>query len=47
MGFLNTDCPNCGSESAFHNGVCYECPECEYEWGCIEDEEKEDRYESN
>ena len=29
---LNVDCPNCGSESAFHNGVNYECPECDHEW---------------
>lgn len=29
---LNTECPKCGSESAYHNGVNYECPECDYEW---------------
>lgn len=23
---MNTDCPNCGSEDAFFNGVCYERP---------------------
>lgn len=38
---LNTDCPRCGHESAFHNGTCYECPECDYEWGCIEEEDEE------
>lgn len=37
---MNTDCPNCGSESAFHNGVCHECPDCGHEWDCIEDEEE-------
>lgn len=32
---LNVQCPRpeCGSESAFFNGVCYECPECDHEWG--------------
>ena len=32
---LNVECPNpdCRSESAFFNGVCYECPECDHEWG--------------
>lgn len=42
MGFLNTDCPRCGSETAFHNGVCHECPECDYEWSCIDGEEVDD-----
>lgn len=32
---FNVECinPDCGSESAFFNGVCYECPECDKEWG--------------
>jgi protein PhnA len=29
---LNTECPKCKSESAYHNGICYECPDCGYEW---------------
>lgn len=29
---MNTDCPKCGSENAFFNGVCWECPDCDYEW---------------
>jgi len=33
---LNVDCPKCGSESAYHNGVCYECPNCDHEWGGID-----------
>ena len=33
----------CISEGAFFNGVCYECPECDYEWSdadCKTDEEE-------
>jgi hypothetical protein len=26
-------CPRCGGETAFFNGVSYECPECDLEWG--------------
>jgi len=29
---IEINCPNCGSDNAFHNGVCYECPECDHEW---------------
>ncbi len=36
---LNVDCPKCNSESAFFNGVCYECPNCDHEWGEIEIED--------
>lgn len=25
-------CLNCGCESAYFNGVTYECPECDFEW---------------
>lgn len=25
-------CNNCGGESAYFNGVNYECPECDFEW---------------
>ena len=32
MGDLNTTCQNCGSENAYHNGVNYECPDCDHEW---------------
>jgi len=32
MAYLNTDCPYCGSEGAYHNGVEYECPECGATW---------------
>ena len=26
------ECPECGSEEAYHNGVCYECPVCGAKW---------------
>lgn len=29
---MTIECPKCGSEDAFFNGVCYECPTCDYEW---------------
>lgn len=32
---MNTDCPKCGCEDAFFNGVCWECPNCDYEWGAV------------
>jgi uncharacterized Zn ribbon protein len=29
---MEIHCPACGCEDAYHNGVCYECPECNHEW---------------
>ena len=29
---LNCTCPYCDNENAYHNGVNYECPDCEAEW---------------
>ena len=29
---MNVECPKCGSEDAYFNGECYECPCCDYEW---------------
>ena len=43
--FLNTDCPICGSENAYFNGVEYECPDCGKTWPCSvipEDDSEED-----
>jgi hypothetical protein len=34
-----TDCPICGNENAYYNGLNYECPDCGYEWGDESDEE--------
>lgn len=41
---MNTECPNCGMDNAYHNGVCYACPDCDYEWpdGLIFDDEEDD-----
>jgi uncharacterized Zn ribbon protein len=35
-------CTNCGGENAFHNGVCFECPDCDAEWGDNESLEEYD-----
>lgn len=37
-------CGNCGSESAYFNGVSYECPDCDNQWGevTIRNEEEEE-----
>jgi protein PhnA len=29
---MTTECPNCGMENAYHDGVNYVCPDCDYEW---------------
>jgi|GEM_PF-3156275 hypothetical protein len=31
---MSVQCPNpdCLSEDAYFNGVCYECPDCETKW---------------
>ena len=34
-------CPSCGGETAYFNGMSYECPECDYKWG-VTDEENDD-----
>ena len=35
-------CPNCTNENAFFNGLCFECPECDYEWSSDVDFEDEE-----
>ena len=30
------ECPNCGNENAYCDGVRYVCPDCDYEWDCDE-----------
>lgn len=29
---MKIQCPKCGNDQAYHNGVNYECPDCDYEW---------------
>jgi uncharacterized Zn ribbon protein len=42
---MEIQCPKCGDEQAFFNGVCYECPDCDYQWDAdgddLDDEELE------
>ena len=30
------DCPKCGFYDCYFNGVCYECPDCGNQWGCVQ-----------
>ena len=39
---MTTECPNCGMENAYHDGVNYVCPDCDYEWDCDEIEALEE-----
>lgn len=32
MSDLNTECPYCESENAYHNGTEFECPDCGRTW---------------
>lgn len=45
------ECPNCGMDNAYCDGVKYVCPDCGFEWDCKEipndddwEEEDEDDY---
>ena len=42
MSSLNIDCPNCECEDAYHNGVEFECPNCDYTWGALEESDFDD-----
>lgn len=47
---LNCTCPYCDNENAYHNGVNYECPDCDAEWdnnGNLLNGEYDDDAESN
>ena len=39
MSYLNTECPVCSSEDAYHDGCEYVCPNCDHKWGRIDFEE--------
>ena len=43
---MEVHCDACGSENAYHNGVCYVCPDCGNEWddGCEPDDEEDEEY---
>lgn len=32
---MTVTCPKCLCEDAYFNGVCYECPNCDYEWDAV------------
>lgn len=39
------ECPNCGRDNAYYDGVSYVCPDCGYEWDCpfiVDDEDEDD-----
>ena len=38
------ECPNCGNENAYCDGVRYVCPDCDYEWDCDEIEALEEEF---
>ena len=38
---METVCPNCYSENAYHDGCCYVCPDCGCEWGNEDNEDDE------
>lgn len=33
---MTTECPNCGMDNAYCDGVEYVCPDCYYTWLCDE-----------
>lgn len=35
------NCPNCGSEYTYADGMMYVCPECAHEWSNVANEENE------
>ncbi len=35
------ECPKCGMENAYFDGVSYYCPDCDHEWGEVETEEED------
>lgn len=36
---MTTECPHCRMENAYHDGVCYVCPDCGYTWGGDDDDD--------
>jgi uncharacterized Zn ribbon protein len=44
MGYLNTDCPNCLSEDAHHDGLGYVCSDCGHTWGALSEKDFDDDF---
>lgn len=36
---MDTVCPYCGCEDAYHDGVSYVCPDCDATWGGDDDDD--------
>jgi len=41
---MTSECIYCEMENAYHNGVCYECPDCGKEWDDGMNFDKEEEY---
>ena len=39
---MNVECPFCHLDNAYHNGVCYSCPDCDSEWGGFNFDDEDD-----
>lgn len=44
---MTVDCPHCGYDDAYCNGLEYECPNCGHVWPCPEIDEAEAEYEDD
>lgn len=39
---MTTECPFCGMENAYCDGVEYVCPDCDHTWPCDEIPDNDD-----
>lgn len=42
MSLLNIECPKCGMENAYFNGLQFECPDCNHTWGELSEDQIEE-----